>query len=435
MSYHAHSHLTLASVLGLMLAVATQTACSRDANDAPSGPADAPQVDSAQGRAVDGPCDTPLETRQRNVPAQQPTRPGQTRACAATTDATFDVIVLTGDLDHPWAVEPLPDGSLLVTERGGHMRTVSSAGDVSEPIQGLPAVADKGQGGLLDVVLSPGFASDRVIYWTYSEPRDTGNGTSVARGVLSPDARRVSDVRVVFRSMPTYDGDKHFGSRLLFGPEDGMLYMTLGERSDLATRPQAQQMNSHLGKLLRLTPDGAPAPGNPFTGQPDSRPEIWTSGHRNVQAAAFDAQGRLWVVDHGPQRGDEVNLIEKGSNYGWPLVTFGEEYSGDPVPNAVTTREGFVDPIYYWDPVIGPSGAQFYTGDAFPEWRGNLFVGALRDKALVRLVLEGDRVVGEERLLADRGKRIRDVRQGGDGALYVVTDEGDGELIRIAPRP
>lgn len=330
-------------------------------------------------------------------------------------------------------MEPLPDGNLLVTERVGYLRTVSSAGDVSDPIQGLPAVADKGQGGLLDVALSPGFAKDRVIYWSFSEPRDTGNGTSVARGVLSSDARRVSDVRVVFRSMPTYDGDKHFGSRLLFGP-DGMLYMTLGERSDLAARPQAQQMDSHLGKLLRLTPDGAPAPDNPFTGQPDTRPEIWTSGHRNVQAAAFDAQGRLWVVDHGPQGGDEVNLIQKGSNYGWPLVTFGEEYSGDPVPGAVTTREGFVDPVYYWDPVIGPSGAQFYSGDAFPAWRGNLFVGALRDKALVRLVFEGDGVVGEERLLADRGKRIRDVRQGGDGALYVVTDEGDGELLRITPR-
>lgn len=425
MSYSSRSHAPIAAVLGLTFAVATETACSRDVND--------PAPASAEVRQVGGPCATPLETRERNVPEQQPTRPGQTRACAATTKTAFDVTVLTDDLDHPWAVEPLPDGNLLVTERAGYLRTVSSAGDVSDPIQGLPAVTDKGQGGLLDVALSPGFAKDRVIYWSFSEPRDNGNGTSVARGVLSSDARRVSDVRVVFRSMPTYDGDKHFGSRLLFGP-DGMLYMTLGERSDLATRPQAQQMDSHLGKLLRLTPDGAPAPDNPFTGQPDTRPEIWTSGHRNVQAAACDAQGRLWVVDHGPQGGDEVNLIQKGSNYGWPLVTFGEEYSGDPVPGAVTTREGFVDPVYYWDPVIGPSGAQFYSGDAFPAWRGNLFVGALRDKALVRLVFEGDGVVGEERLLADRGKRIRDVRQGGDGALYVVTDEGDGELLRIAPR-
>lgn len=431
MSHHTTSHAAWASVLTLTLVVATQAACSRDATDATDANGATPA--RAEARQVEAPCAAPLETREPNVPTQQPTRPGQTRACAATTQAAIDVAVLTNDLDHPWAVEPLPDGSLLVTERTGYLRTVSSAGDVSAPIQGLPAVADNGQGGLLDVALSPDFVTDRVIYWSFSEPRDNGNGTSVARGALSTDARRLSDVRVIFRSMPTYDGDKHFGSRLLFGP-DGMLYMTLGERSDLATRPQAQQMNSHLGKLLRLTPDGAPAPDNPFAEQPDARPEIWTSGHRNVQAAAFDAQGRLWVVDHGPQGGDEVNLIEKGSNYGWPLVTFGEEYSGDPVPSAVTTMEGFVDPVYYWDPVIGPSGAQFYSGDAFPAWRGNLFVGALRDKALVRLVFEGDRVVGEERLLADRGKRIRDVRQGGDGALYVVTDEADGELLRLSPR-
>lgn len=424
MSYRTLLSVVTAPALGLAL-VAVQIGCSRDANDAPAG--------SAQVQPTSGPCEQPLETRERNVPSQQPTTPDQTRACAATSQVAYEVTVLTDDLEHPWAVEPLPDGTLLVTERDGDMRIVTGAGEVGEEIEGLPDVADKGQGGLLDVVLGPDFTTDRVIYWSFSEPRDGGNGTSIARGVLAADSRRVTDVRVIFRSEPTYDGDKHFGSRLLFGP-DGMLYMTLGERSDLETRPQAQQMNSHLGKLLRLTPEGQPAPDNPFAGQADARPEIWTTGHRNVQAAAFDGQGRLWVVDHGPQGGDEVNIIEKGSNYGWPLVTFGEEYSGDPVPNAVTTKEGFVDPIYYWDPVIGPSGAQFYSGDAFPEWRGNLFVGALRDKALVRLVLEGDRVVGEERLLVDHGKRIRDVRQGGDGALYVVTDEDDGELLRIAPR-
>jgi aldose sugar dehydrogenase len=378
-----------------------------------------------------GACQQPLETRPREVPSQQPVRPDQTRACEATTTTAVEVAVVTDDLDNPWSVEPLPDGALLVTEKGGRMRIVSATGDVSDAITGVPRVDAQGQGGLLDVALGPDFANDRVIYWSFSEPRDGGNGTSIGRGVLSEDRRRLDDVRVIFRSQPTYDGDKHFGSRLLFGP-DGMLYMTLGERSDLVTRPQAQQRDSHLGKLLRLTPDGQPAPDNPFVGDNDTRPEIWTIGHRNVQAAAFDGQGRLWVIDHGPQGGDELNLIERGSNYGWPLVTFGEEYSGEPIPNAVTTREGYVDPVYYWDPVIAPSGAQFYDGSAFPDWQGNLFVGALRDQQLVRLVLENDRVVGEEHLLGDRQERVRDVRQGGDGALYVVTDEGS--LLRLSPQ-
>lgn len=363
----------------------------------------------------------PLETRQPNVPAQRPTFPGQTRACGVTSSVAFDVVVLARNLAHPWAVEPLPNGALLVTERPGRLRVISAAGKVGAPIEGLPAVMARGQGGLLDVALSPSFATDRMIYWSYSEPREDGNATSVARGVLSSDMRRVSDVRVVFRAMPSFDGTMHFGSRLAFGP-DGMLYITLGERSERVMRPQAQQLNSHMGKTIRIRPDGS-AP-----------PEIWTLGHRNVQASAFDAQGRFWIVDHGAKGGDELNLIEKGKNYGWPLVTFGEEYSGAPIANSVTTREGFADPVYYWDPVIAPSGAQFYTGDAFPAWRGSLFIGALKEQRLVRLTIAGERVTGEEHLLADRGKRIRDVRQGADGALYVVTDEDDGELWKIVPK-
>jgi glucose/arabinose dehydrogenase len=213
-----------------------------------------------------------------------------------------------------------------------------------------------------------------------------------------------------------------------------MLYVTLGERSDTPMRRHAQQLDCHLGKVLRNTPDGAAPRDNPFAGEPGALPAIWTLGHRNIQAAAFDADGRLWVVEHGTQGGDELNLIEKGGNYGWPIVAFGEEYSGEPIAGAVTTRDGFVDPLYYWDPVIAPSGAQFYRGDAFPAWQGSLFVGSLKDRQLVRLTLEGGRVTGEERLLSDRGQRIRDVRQGAGGALYVVTDEDDGELWRIAPR-
>jgi glucose/arabinose dehydrogenase len=376
---------------------------------------------------------TPLETRQPNAPDQRPAFPGQTRACGVKSDAAFDVVVVAKGLEHPWAVEPLPGGDLLVTERPGRMRIVSAAGKLGEPIAGVPDVAAAGQGGLLDVALSPKFDSDRTIFWSYAEPRKGGNATSVARGVLSADRTRLEGVRVIFRAVPTYDGDKHFGSRLAFGT-DGMLYVTLGERSDAPMRPQAQRLDSDMGKILRIAPDGSVPKDNPFVGQSGARPEIWTLGHRNVQAAAFDPDGRLWEVEHGTNGGDELNLIEKGKNYGWPLQAYGEEYSGAPIAGARTARAGLEQPVYYWDPVIAPSGAQFYTGDAFPAWRGNLFIGSMKDKMLVRLVLANDRVTGEEHLLKDRGQRVRDVRQGPDGALYLVTDETDGELWRVAPR-
>jgi glucose/arabinose dehydrogenase len=225
----------------------------------------------------------------------------------------------------------------------------------------------------------------------------------------------------------------HFGSRLAFGP-DGMLFITMGERSDAPMRHHAQELDNHLGKVVRIAPDGAAPQDNPFRGDTNARPEVWTLGHRNIQAAAFDGDGRLWVVEHGAQGGDELNLIEKGRNYGWPVVAYGEEYSGRPIPGAETSRDGHEQPVYYWDPVIAPSGAQFYSGDAFPDWRGDLFVGGMKDKMLVRLTLDDDRVTGEERLLTSRGQRVRDVRQGPDGALYLVTDEPSGELWRVAPR-
>jgi glucose/arabinose dehydrogenase len=375
----------------------------------------------------------PLETREPSDPSQKPTFPEQTRACAVKSNGTLDVQVLTKGLAKPWAVEPLPNGDLLVTEKSGSLRIVSASGQISNPISGVPKVDARGQGGLLDVALSPNFATDRTIYWSFTEPRKGGNATSVARGVLSKDQSRLEQVRVIFQAQPTYDGTMHYGSRINFDKE-GMLLVTLGERSDLEIRPHAQHMDSHMGKIVRITPDGKVPKDNPFVGQKDALPEIWTVGHRNVQAAAVDGEGRFWVVEMGPKGGDELNLIEKGKNYGWPLVTFGTEYSGKPVSTAVTTREGFVDPVYYWDPVIAPSGAQFYSGDAFPEWRGNLFVGGLKDKRLVRLVIKNGRVTGEEHLLTDRGQRIRDVKQGPDGALYVVTDQENGELWKIAPQ-
>jgi aldose sugar dehydrogenase len=393
------------------------------------GQADDDQVAAA---AAGERCE-PLETREANVPEQRPAFPEQTRACAMESDVDFAVTVLADGLEHPWAVEPLPDGSLLVTERPGRMRIVTAEGDVGEPIEGVPEVQTGGQAGLLDVALGPEFDSDRMIYFSFSEPREDGNATSVARARLSGDSRSLEDVEVIFRAMPAYDGRLHFGSRLAFDPRDGMLLVTLGERSDLPIRPQAQALDSHMGKIVRIHPDGSVPEDNPFIDEPGALPEIWTLGHRNVQASAFDDQGRFWIVDHGPQGGDELNLIEPGKNYGWPVVTYGEEYSGAAIEGAATQREGFEQPVYYWDPVIAPSGAAFYSGAAFPEWEGSLFIGGLRDTRLVRLTIENGRVAGEEHLLADRGQRIRDVREGADGALYVVTDERDGELWRIAP--
>jgi aldose sugar dehydrogenase len=418
------------ATVSIIVLAAAGTGCSPRSGRAADSAGSQASTDSLAGNTAACP---PIETRKPNASGQRPAFEGQTRVCGIKSNVDFDVAVLAKGLEHPWAVEPLPGGDLLVTEKPGRLRIVTAAGGVGQPIAGLPPVDARGQGGLLDVALSPSFESDRTIYWSYSEPRKGGNATSVARAALSPDRKRLEQVKVIFRAMPTYDGDKHYGSRLAFGP-DGMLYVTLGERSDAPMRPQAQQLESHMGKILRIGPDGSVPKDNPFVGQSNALPEIWTRGHRNVQAAAFDPQGRLWGVEHGTNGGDELNLIEKGKNYGWPLVAYGEEYSGAPIRGSTTAREGYEQPVYYWDPVIAPSGAQFYTGDAFPEWKGSLFVGGMKDHKLVRLTLDNDRVTGEEHLLADRGQRVRDVRQGPDGALYVVTDEGNGELWKIAPR-
>lgn len=390
------------------------------------------QNDDAPGDTASGSeeCE-PLETREKEAPDQDPAFPEQTRACEITSDVAFTVDVVATGLEHPWSVEPLPDGDLLVTERPGSMRIVSAAGQVGDPISGVPDVDAQGQGGLLDLALSPGFEDDRTIFWSYAEPRDGGNGTAVARGVLSQDRRSVEQVQVIFRAMPTYDGTHHFGSRVVFGP-DGNLYITTGDRSVREMREHAQRLDSHMGKVLRIEPDGSVPEDNPFVDQDGAEPEIWTLGHRNTQAAAFDPDGELWIIEHGTRGGDELNLLEPGANYGWPEQAYGIEYSGDPLPGEPQPGD-FEQPVYYWDPVIAPSGAQWYTGDAFPEWNGNLFIGALRDERLVRLRIEDNRVTGEEHLLNDRGQRIRDVRQGPDGALYMVTDHENGELWRLAP--
>ncbi len=381
---------------------------------------------------------TPLERRSPEVADQKPAFPEQTRACELTDSVDFDVTVVAKGLKNPWAVEPLPDGSLLVTEKPGRMRIISASGVVGEPLAGIPAVDARGQGGLLDVELSPRFAMDRMIYWSFAEPRQGGNATSIARGTLSADNRRVENVKVIYQTMPVYDGDKHFGSRLAFGP-DGMLYVTLGERSDTPMRPQAQRLDSDLGKVLRLAADGSIPLDNPFAGRTDARPAIWSLGHRNIQSAAFDNEGQLWIVEHGTRGGDELNRVERGKNYGWPLQAYGKEYSGQlpissPAGSARAQVDGMEQPVYFWDPVIAPSGAQWYSGDAFPAWKNSLFVGDMKSGRLTRLTLTGNRVTGEQVMLEDRNQRVRDVRQGPDGALFVVTDESDGELWRITPR-
>jgi glucose/arabinose dehydrogenase len=343
----------------------------------------------AQGAAASAAAGRSLETRPAQGADQSPAFAGQTRAPAAPASAPYDVTVVARGLDKLWAVEPLPGGDLLVTEKAGRLRIVSAAGAVGAPVAGVPRVDARGQGGLLDVALSPTFARDRTLFWSFSEPREGGNATSVARGVLSADRTRLDSVRVILRARPAYDGGLHFGSRLAFGT-DGMLYVTLGDRSDTPMRPHAQRLDSHMGKILRVRPDGTAPSDNPFAGRAGALPEIWSLGHRNVQAAAMDASGRLWEIEHGARGGDELNLVERGRNYGWPVAAYGLEYSGRPITTiglgqASTARENTVQPVYYWDPVIAPSGAEFYTGAAFPAWRGSLFVGNMKDKNLTRL--------------------------------------------------
>jgi glucose/arabinose dehydrogenase len=335
-------------------------------------------------------------------------------------------------LAHPWGLAFLPDGRLLVTERPGRLRLIGKTGELAPPVAAVPAVSASGQGGLLDVALAPDFASSARIYVSYAEPRGGGkNATSVARGrlVTAGSGARLENLEVIFRQEPAFASSHHFGSRLVFMP-DGSLYVTTGER--FSQRDEAQNPGNHIGKLLRLLPDGRPYAGNPQ--RPGWRPEVWSIGHRNVQAAALDpASGKLFTIEHGARGGDEINIPEAGKNYGWPVISFGRNYDGSKI-GVGTSKAGMEPPVYYWDPSIAPSGAAFYTGDLFPEWKGNLFVGALAGQALHRLVLERDQVVAEEVLLADLGARIRDVRQGPDGGLWLLTDAAEGRVLRVLPR-
>jgi len=335
------------------------------------------------------------------------------------------------DLQNPWSIAFLPDNRMLVTERPGRLRIVSIDGKVSAPLGGVPKVHAKGQGGLLDVALSPGFSQNRLVFLSFAEERGEGRaGTSVARGRLNEAGTALENTQVIFRQEPPHTGNNHWGSRLVFD-RGGNLFVTLGERFDL--RDQAQNPANLLGKLVHITPDGKPAPDNPFLNQKGTRPEIWSIGHRNVQGAALNpTTGQLWTAEHGARGGDEINIPQKGKNYGWPIITYGVDYSGVKIGEG-TAKAGMEQPVYYWDPSIAPSGMAFYTGDKFPAWRGNILVGALAGELLARLEVNGDKITGEERMLQNLGERIRDVRQGPDGFIYLLTDSAQGRVLRMRP--
>jgi aldose sugar dehydrogenase len=375
----------------------------------------------------------PVEQGPPNAPQFQPAFPEQTRAPAAKSDVELEVETLAAPLERPWGVDVLPDGSYLVTERPGRLRHISAEGEISAPIGGVPEVVARRQGGLLDVTVSPDFANDRIVYLTYSKP--VGNGLSAraaAKGTLSEDMTRLHDVTDIFVQEPAAPEPMHYGSRIVV--DGDIAWITTGERFTEENRQNAQELDATYGKVLRLHTDGSIPQDNPFVGQQGAIGSIWSLGHRNIQAAALREPGDLWTIEHGPQGGDELNNPRAGGNYGWPVVVYGDNYDGTPVGSGDAHHEpkGFIEPRYYWDPVIAPSGMVFYDGEMFPAWQGDVLVGSLKPGALVRLRLDGNTVVGEERLLTHEG-RIRDVVQGPDGALLLLVDSDAGALLRVTP--
>jgi glucose/arabinose dehydrogenase len=343
----------------------------------------------------------------------------------------LNVETVASGLVNPWAIAFLPDGRMLVTERSGRMRIVARGGKLSPPLSGVPQVFASGQGGLLDVVLDRAFAQNRTIYFCYAEPVDGGARTALARAELSAgEVPALSGVKVIFRQEGPLSSGNHHGCRIVQMP-DNNLFLTLGEH--FVYRDQAQNLSNHLGKVIRIRPDGSVPPDNPFIGKAGAKPEIWSYGHRNSQGAAINpATGKFWMHEHGPRGGDEINIPEAGKNYGWPVIGYGIDYSGARIHEA-TSKPGMEQPVKYWVPSIAPSGMAFYDGRLIPAWKGNLFVGALAGQMLVRLEVDGDRVGREERLLQNLGERIRDVREGADGALYLATDNRNGRILRVAP--
>ena len=343
----------------------------------------------------------------------------------------LDVETIASGLTNPWGLAFLPDGRMLVTERPGRLRIVSRDGKLSPAVAGVPQVRASGQGGLHDVVLDRQFPGNKTIYFCFAEPASGGGRTAMARARLNDgDAPKLDDVKVIFRQEGPLSSGNHYGCRIVQG-RDGNLWLTMGDH--FSQRDEAQNLANHIGKIVRVTPDGAVPPDNPFVNRADAKPEIWSYGHRNSQGAALHpATGKLWEHEHGPRGGDEINIPLAGKNYGWPVIGYGIDYSGVKIHDA-TEKAGMEQPVKYWVPSIAPSGMAFYTGFLFAPWRGSLFVGALAGQALVRLELDGETVGKEERLLANLRERIRDVRQGPDGALWLLTDSGNGKLLRVTP--
>ena len=396
----------------LLAAVLLMASCGQKADPSESS-ADSVGVASAP----------PVETKEANT-NYKPAFEGQTRVAGVKTTTPYDFEILDTTLARPWGIAVLPDGRFIITEKGGTMRISSATGSMGSPLNGIPKVNDERQGGLLGICLDPSFDENRMVYWAFSEPLPQGNVTAIAKGKLSSDEKSMEGVKVIYRATPAYKGTLHYGGRVLFS-KDGHLFVSTGERSDLETRPQAQDLNSGLGKIIRIDTDGKPVEGNPFQGKSDARPEIYSFGHRNVQGIAFHpGTGDLWETEFGPRGGDELNRIEPGKNYGWPVITYGIEYAGQNIGDSIQQKEGMEQPVYYWDPVISPSGITFYDGEEMAEWKNNLFISSLSGMHICRLVIENDKVVGEERLLADERQRFRDIAQGKDGALYAITDQG-----------
>jgi glucose/arabinose dehydrogenase len=366
----------------------------------------------------------PVETREANSPQYKSAFVGQTRTNGVKTTTKYSFKVLTEKLNSPWGLTSLPDGRLLITEKSGNLRIVKTTGEMSDKITGLPTVDTDGQGGLLGITLDPAFAQNRMVYWAFSEPVSGGNHTSLAKGRLSDDERKIENAVVIYRATPAHKGNLHYGGRVLFD-KNGYLFVSTGERSDRSTRPQAQQLNSGLGKIIRITTDGKPAPGNALASTGGARPELYSYGHRNVQGLTINpVDGELWSNEFGPRGGDEINHVIPGKNYGWPTITYGIEYGGGKVGDGIQQKEGLEQPVYYWDPSVSPSGMTFYSGSQIPEWQNNLFVGCLSGMHINRLVIKDNKVIGEERLLTEEYQRFRDVHQGKDGSLYAVTDQG-----------
>lgn len=388
---------------------------------------------AASSSTVTRPSGPPVNAGTANAPEQTPAFPEQTRAPEVNSDIEYNVQVLATNEAVPWGIDFLPDGRILMTLRDGGMRIVSTDGNVIQ-VADTPTLFTSVQGGLLDVKIDPNFANSRMVYFSYAENREAGkNGTTVARARLSDDESRLDNLEVIFRQQPAWDSRLHFGSRLVWA-NDGTLFVTLGERSLVEPRKLAQTLDNTLGKVVRINPNGTIPADNPFVNTNGADDAIWSYGHRNVQGAALHPEtGKLWTIEHGPKGGDEINIPQAGLNYGWPIITYGEDYNSTPIGAGITAMAGMEQPTYYWDPVIAPSDMTFYTGDLFAQWKGNILIASLNPGGLVRLMLDGSTVIGEERILTYLG-RVRDVAQGPDGAIYATSDNAQYSLVRITPR-